>query len=71
MNKWSNKFSLKTKIEFCKTINDLIKLRDGRIYILYDKNISIYNKKTFVLEIIEENVHKKQINSLNQLEGVN
>ena len=64
----SNKISLKTKIEFSKYISYLLKLGDGRICISYDNNISILNKNTFALEITEEKVHKKPINSLSQLE---
>ena len=64
----SGKISLKTKIKFSKEINNLLILGDGRICISYDNNIAILNKITFKLEITALNVHKKEINSLSQLE---
>ena len=64
----SGKISLKTKIKFFKEINNLLILGDGRICISYDNNIAILNKITFKLEITALNVHKKEINSLSQLE---
>ena len=63
----SSKISLKTKVVFPKYINYLLKLGDGRICISYSNNISILNKNIFTPEITEENVHKKDINSLSQL----
>ena len=63
----STKISLKTKVVFPKYINYLLKLGDGRIWISYSNNISILNKNIFTPEITEENVHKKDINSLSQL----
>ena len=64
----SSKVSLKSKIEFSKEINYLLKLGDGRICISYDNNISILNKITFKIEITAKNAHKKKINSLSQME---
>ena len=60
-------FSLKTKIQFPEVINFLLKLGDGRICISYLNNISILNKITYKLEITKEKAHKKNINSLSQL----
>ena len=60
--------SLKTKIEFNKTISYLLKLGDGRICLSYDNDILILNKITFKKEIIKVSAHKKNINSLSQLE---
>jgi hypothetical protein len=63
-----NSMSLKTKIEFNKTISYLLKLGDGRICLSYDNNILILNKRTYKIEIIKVGAHKKNINSLSQLE---
>ena len=60
--------SVKTKLEFSFSIKYLLKLGDGRICFSYDNNIIILNKKTFLIEIKEEKVHKKEILSLSQLE---
>ena len=64
----SNTMSLKTKIEFNEAISFLLKLGDGRICLSYDNNILILNKITFKKEIIKVCAHKKNINSLSQLE---
>lgn len=64
----STKISLKTKIKFPNAVYYLLKLGDGRICISSINNIYILNKYTFAPEIKEENVHKKAINSLSQLE---
>lgn len=64
----SNTMSLKTKIEFEKTISYLLKLGDGRICLTYDNNILILNKITYKIEIIKVGAHIKNINSLSQLE---
>ena len=64
----SSKISLKTKINFPNIVYYLLKIGDGRICFSSINNIYILNKNTFEPEIIEENVHKKGINSLSQLE---
>ena len=63
----SSQISLKTKIKFPNVVNYLLKLGDGRICCSSFNNIYILNKNTFTPEIIEENAHKKAINSLSQL----
>jgi len=64
----SNKMSLKTKIEFPNVAYYLLLLGDGRICFSSANDIYILNKNTFAPDIKEENAHKKQINSLSQLE---
>ena len=64
----STKISLKTKIKFPDAVYYVLKLGDGRICLSYDNNILILNKITFKKEIIKVSAHKKNINSLSQLE---